>query len=156
GALRNRLAPSVDRDDDALAAEPLDGLADERWPRERGGVQGDLVGAGAQETAHIVDRAEPSADGQRHVEPLRRAADDVEHDVARLVRGRDVEKDELVGTLGVVGERCLNRIAGVAQIDEPHALDDAAVLDVEARDDALGEHTYLAPAPAAAAASRRS
>src|SRR5439155_27211822 len=31
-------------------------------------------------------------------------------------------------------------IAGIAQIDEPYTLDDAAVLHVEAGDDALGQH----------------
>src|SRR4029453_7814603 len=156
GPGRDRRAPRVDRDDDALAPAPPGGLADERGPLERGRVQGDLVGAGAQQAAYVVDRAEPTADGQGHVDPRGRAADDVEHDVARLVRGGDVEEHELVGTLGVIGERGLDRIAGVAQVDELHTLDDATVLYVEARDDALGEHGYLAPALAAAEASRRS
>ncbi len=50
--------------------------------------------------------------------------------------GGDVEKGQLVGA-GVVVERgLLNRIAGVAQVDEIDAFDDAAVLDVEAGDDA--------------------
>ena len=40
----------------------------------------------------------------------------------------------------VVALRHLDRIAGVAQADEVDALDDAAVLDVEAGDDALGQH----------------
>ena len=56
------------------------------------------------------------------------------------MRGVDVEEDQLVGALGVVGQRGLDRIAGVAQVEELHALDHAAVLDVQARDDALGEH----------------
>src|SRR4029453_14502975 len=156
GPGRDRLAPRVDRDDDALAPEPLDGLADERGPLERGRVQGDLVGAGAQQAAHVVDRAEPTADGRGRGDPRGRAGGAGDRGGARLVRAGDVEEHELVGTLGVIGERGLDRIAGVAQVDELHTLDDATVLYVEARDDALGEHGYLAPALAAAEASRRS
>jgi len=48
---------------------------------------------------------------------------------------RDVEEAQLVGTRRVVGDRGLDRIARVAQVDEVDALDDAAVLDVEAGND---------------------
>jgi hypothetical protein len=52
----------------------------------------------------------------------------------------DVEKDQLVGALGVIGLGGLDGVAGVAQLDELHALDDASGVDVEAGDDAAGEH----------------
>ena len=45
----------------------------------------------------------------------------------------------------VVGDGALDRIAGVAQVDEIDALDDAAVLDVEAGDDAGFEGHRDAP-----------
>ena len=48
------------------------------------------------------------------------------------MRGGDVEEDELVGALGVVALRQLDRIARVAQADEVGALDDASGIDVEA------------------------
>jgi hypothetical protein len=59
---------------------------------------------------------------------------------AALVGGRDVEDDDLVGTLPLVGQRPLGRVAGVAQALEADALHDAAVAHVEAGDDAGGEH----------------
>ena len=46
---------------------------------------------------------------------------------------------------GVVAARQLRRIAGVAQPLEVDALDDLAVADVEAGDDALGEHGVTPP-----------
>src|SRR5256884_4620731 len=76
----------------------------------------------------------------RHVDALGRAPRDLEHDLAGLVRGRDVEEDELVGALRVIRERGFDRVARVAQVHEAHALDDATVLDVETRDDPLREH----------------
>src|SRR5574341_362912 len=85
-----------------------------------------------------------------------RPPDDVQHDRAPLVRGRDVEEDQLVRVLLVVGDGCRHGIAGVRQVDEPDALDDAAVLDVEAGDDALGQHPARPHAGTAAWAARRS
>ncbi len=55
-------------------------------------------------------------------------------------RGRDVEEAELVGARRVVGGRGLDGIAGIDEVDEVHAFDDAAVLDVEAGNDAGFEH----------------
>ena len=85
----------------------------------------------------------PTVSGMKHCSAVR--ADDVEDRVAVLVAGGDVEEGELVGAGGVVGPRLLDRIAGVAQVDELHALDDAAVLDVEAGDDADLEHVHQSP-----------
>ena len=68
-------------------------------------------------------------------------------------------KRELVGAGGVIGDGGFDRIAGVAQIDEIDAFDDAAVLDVEAGDDADFEHgSYIGSdgdAGAAAPSQRR-
>ena len=64
------------------------------------------------------------------------ARDDVEDRVAALVARGDVEEAELVGAGGVIGDRGFHRIAGIDEVDELHALDDAAVLHVEAGNDA--------------------
>jgi len=48
---------------------------------------------------------------------------------------RDVEEAELVGALGVVAGRHLDRVAGVGQVQELDALHYAARLHVEAGDD---------------------
>ena len=58
------------------------------------------------------------------------------------MRRGDVEEDELVGALGVVARGELDRVAGVAQVDEVRALDDAPAVDVQARDDALEVHGH--------------
>src|SRR3972149_2618484 len=50
------------------------------------------------------------------------------------------EKTEPVRLFAVVPPRDLHRVSGVPQLHEPDALDDAAVLHVQARDDPLGQH----------------
>ena len=63
---------------------------------------------------------------------------------APLVGGGDVEEDELVRALGVVARGELDGIARVADIDEVHALDHAAGVDVEAGDHTLEVHALQA------------
>ena len=130
----------VDGDDDALRAEFLGRFAHEFAARDGGRVDRDLVGARLQQLADILDRAHAAADRHRHEAALRRALDDVEDRVAVLVAGRDVEEAELVGAGRIVGGGGLDGIAGIAQADEVDALDDAAVLDVEAGNDTDFQH----------------
>ena len=89
----------VDRHDDALAAEFLRRLAHQLGPRHRRGVDAALVGAGQQQPAHVLGRADAAADGQRQEHPRRGARHDVQDRVAVLVAGGDVEEAQLVGAL---------------------------------------------------------
>ena len=80
----------------------------------------------------------PIVNGMNTSSAVRRASSTI---VSRLLARRgDVEEDELVGALGVVARGQLDGVAGVAQVDEVRALDDAAGVDVQARDDALEVH----------------
>ena len=78
-----------------------------------------------------------------------------------MARG-DVEEAQFVGAGGVIGHPGLHGVAGIAQIDEFDALDDAAVLHVEAGDETDLEHGQAAAraarikASAAAGSSRPS
>ena len=105
-----------------------------------GRIDRGLVGAGEQQVADVVERAHAAADRQRHEADFGGAAHDVDQRAAVLVAGGDVEEAQFVGAGLVVGDGAFDRIAGVAQVDEIDALDDAAVLDVEAGDDAGLKH----------------
>src|SRR6201991_5291754 len=94
-------ALGIDCDHDALITEFLGSLLDEFAAADRGAVDRYLVGAGPQQGADIVDGANPAAYRQRHEAGLRRALDDVEHDAAIFMRGRDVKKAQLIGTGGI-------------------------------------------------------
>ena len=47
------------------------------------------------------------------------------------MRGVDVQKTDLVRAGGIIGARRLDRVAGIDQIDEVHALDHAAIGDIK-------------------------
>ena len=130
----------VHGDDHALRAEPVGGGGEELGLAEGGGVDRHLVGPGVEHPSDIGYGADAAADGERDEDGVGGAAHDLGHRGAALVRGRDVEEDELVGAGLVVDERLLHGVARVAEVDEVHAFDDAAVVDVQAGDDALGQH----------------
>src|SRR6266481_4426398 len=110
-----------------------------------------MTGTGtASDTARVSAMSKPDLVPSRSIEvsrispapraAMRRAQATASSPVARralLVARRDVEKAELVSALAVVDPRLLDGIAGVDEIDEIDALDDAAILDVEAGDQAL-------------------
>ena len=125
----------VDRDDDALGAELLGSLAHDVPIGDRGRIDRGLVRARQQKAADVVGGADAAADRQRHETDFRRAPDDVEEDAAVFVACGNVQEAQFVRARSVVSDGALDRIAGVAQIDEVDALDDAAVLDVETGDD---------------------
>jgi hypothetical protein len=111
-----------------------------------------------EQRAHVFDRAHPAADGERHEAALGGAGDHVENGAPLLVARRDVEEAELVGACRVVSCGGLDRIAGVAQIDEFDAFDDAAFFHVEAGDEAdlqHGQNGCCAPSSASAARGSR-
>ena len=156
GSPRRRDPFGVDGDHDALAAELLRRLAHEPAVGDGGRIDRGLVGAGEQQVADVVGGADAAADRQRHETDFRRAPHDVEQDPAVFVARGDVEKAEFVRAGLIVGDRAFDRIAGVAQIDEVDALDDAAVLDVEAGNDARLEGHGTAPSARRASRPRRS
>ncbi len=130
----------VDIDNDALAAEPPSGLPHELGILRGGGIDRDFVAAGQQQIANVVERADSAPHAQRHENHFGRPPDHVEHDLASLVAGRDVQKHQLVGPLLLIPRRHLDRIAGVAQIDEIGPFDHPTTIDVEARNHTLGKH----------------
>jgi hypothetical protein len=133
----------VDGDDDTLAAEALRALGDEIRIAHCRAVDADLICPGKQRRAHILNGADAAAHAEGDENGIGDAADHVEHRVTRFVRGGDVEEDQLVRAFRVVDLRVLDRIARIAQIDEVHALDHAPGVDIEAGDDAFGEHARL-------------
>ncbi len=61
-------------------------------------------------------------------------------DVTLVAGGRDVKEGDLIGALLIVAAGDLDRVAGIAQVNEIGAFDDAAGRDIKAGNDALGEH----------------
>jgi hypothetical protein len=126
--------PGVHRQHQHLAAEPVGDLGHQRGPVDRGGVDRDLVGTGAQQPVDVRDAADTTADGQRDEHLLGGRGDDLHRRRPALVRGGDVEEGELVGPLLVVEPGQLDRVTGVAQLAEVDPLHHPTAVDVEARD----------------------
>ncbi len=111
-------------------------LVDDARSADRAGVDPHLVGAVAEQQVHIVDASDAAADRERDEDCLRGATDHVPRGRAPLMRRGDVEEGQLVGAFDAVLTRQLDRIPGVAKINEVDTLNHPAVMDVQARDDA--------------------
>src|SRR5690606_6658369 len=79
-----------------LAAKAFGGFADERGVGDGSAINADLVGAGQQDGAHVLDTADAAAYGEGNKYTVRYAPHHVNHDVARFMRGGDVEKDKFI------------------------------------------------------------
>jgi hypothetical protein len=112
------------------------------WLRvlDRGGVERNLVGSAFQHGLDVIDGAQAAADGERHEALFGGGSDDVVHDLATVARSGDVEENEFVGTLGIIGLGALDRIAGIAELLKFHTFDDATIGHIEARNDSSAEH----------------
>ena len=95
---------------------------------------------GVENRLRVVDGADAAADRERDEDVVGGAPRELGDRLAPLVRRGDVEEDELVRALDVVALGQLHGVAGVADVDEVRALDDASGVDVQARDDALELH----------------
>ena len=127
--------PRVHGRDHALAAEFLRRFRDQRRAGEGGGVDAAFVGTRQQQPPHVVRAAHPPAHGERQEDFCGCPADHVQDGIPLLVAGGDVEEGEFVRPGRVVDRRLFDRVAGIAQIDEVHAFDHAAVFHVQAGDD---------------------
>ncbi len=130
-------ALGINRHHNTLAAKALGALIDDLRVVHRRTVDADLVGPGQQNGAQVIDRAQAAAHGKRDKDRVGDAAHHLGDDFARLVRCRYVKKHQLISTFAIVDLSLFNRITGIDKIDEIHALDDTAVLDVQAGNDAF-------------------
>ena len=71
---------------------------------------------------------------------VRHAMDYVDHGIALIGTGGDIEEDEFVGSFPVIEGGEFGRVTCINQVDEANALDHASCVHVQAGDDALGEH----------------
>src|SRR3546814_653433 len=129
----------VHRQHQHLVAEPVGDLGDQLGATDGGGVHRDLVRPSTEQAVHVLDRGDSPADRQRDEDLLCGAGDDLHRRGAALVGGRDVQEGQLVRAFGVIGAGQLDRVPGVAQLLEVDALDHAAGIDIETRDDPYGE-----------------
>ena len=135
------IAARVDGDDDGLRAKAAADGVDQGWIGERGGVHADLVCAGLEDLRRIVGGANAAANAEGHKQFARGAADGVEQRLPAFVGRGNVEQHDFVRAFAGVARGLRGRVAGIDEVDELHAFDDAAGVHVETGDDALGDHS---------------
>ena len=104
----------------------------------RGCVDTDFVRACIEEAAHVIDTAHATTNRKRDKHLRSNGLDDRQNQTALVRAGRNVQKSQFVGTLGVVASCDLDGVTGVAQLEKIHTFDHTAGVYVEAGDDTFG------------------
>src|SRR5262249_33499509 len=139
-------------DDDALAPERHGAVADDLRVADGHRVDADLLRARLEDLEHVIDRADPAADPEGHEHVAGDPAHGLEVDLALLGAGGDVVEDDLVDLVAVeaggelLGRRHVDVVLELLRLRAP------PVDDVEAGDQALGQHR---PSQAAKSSSSR-
>ena len=130
----------INGDNEALAAEGLGCGVDDIRRFDGCGVDAHFVSTSQQHFTHVCDSADAAADGEGHETAGGGALHDIQDGAAAIRGGGDVEEDQFVGALIVVGDGGFHGIAGIAEFEKFGAFDDTALIHVEAGDDAAGQH----------------
>ena len=104
---------------------------------------------GIYRRCRIIFFPDTAADGQRQKNSMRDRADGPSERLPAFQRRGDIEDDDLVDAFDVVALRQLRGISGMTQLLELNTLDDLAIANIHARDDAFGQHSASAPCAAA-------
>ena len=119
-----RVLKDVDRDRHGLRTELLHHLGDHLRLAEDGGRGGELVGPRLQHLRGALDGRDAAAHRERDGHDVRDLPRHLDERLAAFDRRGDVEHRQLVRTRGAVRLAALDRIAGILDVDEFHALDD--------------------------------
>ncbi len=129
----------INRHHNALGAKALGGLAHELGVVHRRGIDADLVRPGIEKVADMADMTHATAHCQRDEDLAGHALHRFIGGIPALVTGGDVQKGDLVGAGLVVAPGDLDRVPGIADLDEVHPLHHAALVHVQAGNDAVCE-----------------
>jgi hypothetical protein len=133
--------PGVDGDHDALTTERFRTFTDHRRILQRGGVDGNLVGPCTEDFSYIFRRTQATAHGERYKHLIGHAPDQVGDNRSLVRRRGDVEKSQFVGPFNIVSLPLFDRVSRINQRNEANPFNDAAVVNIEARNDSFRQHS---------------
>ena len=108
-----------------------------------GAVYRNLVGSGVEQARGVLDGTDPAAYGEGDVDPKGDALHQGGERAAPFLGGADVQVDQFVGAVTGVLYAHSDGVPDFAEPLEIDALDDLAVLYIEAGDDALCDHDLI-------------
>ena len=136
----SNILPGVDGDDDEPRAVFRGDAGDEGRIQDGGGVDGDLVGTGIQQSGRIVVGRNSSPDRERNIDPIRNARHLTGEGLAAFQGRADVQIDQFIGPFPGIGDSHFDRIAHLPEVDEIDSFDHLAFFHIQARDDPFHKH----------------
>jgi len=127
----------VDSHNHALIAKKLSPLGNEFGITDSSGIDAHLIRTRGKHLIQIVYGAQAAPHGERNKHLISHSPHHIQHDAATLMRGSNIQKNQLVGALGIINHGLLYRITCIAQCDEIHAFDYSAIFYIKARNNAF-------------------
>ena len=140
------LALRVNRHHDTLIPKCLGAFINHLGAENRRRIHSYLVGTGQQHTTHISYLANTTTHRQWHETLCRGFTHHINHGITTIRGGCNIQKNNLISLLLIVGNRGLHRISSIDKINKIGPLNNPAICDVEAGNDSLRKHTSDLPA----------
>jgi hypothetical protein len=104
-----------------------------------GSIDTHFIGTSVEHGADILQGPNAATDRERNKYFSGDLFNGVNCGVPLLMAGGDIEKSNLVGARLVIAASNLYRVSGITDADEIHALNNTTLVDIEARNNALGQ-----------------
>ena len=134
---------SVNRNDNALAAKFLCRLFDKLRICNSCGIDRNLVCTRQKQIADVIQCAHTSANREGHETGFSGAFHHIQHRAPVFVGRHNIEKAQFISPRRVIGAGRLNRITGIAQVNEVDAFDHTAIFHIEAGNDPGFQHRMV-------------
>lgn len=134
------LIAHVDAGHDALGSVPLRNVTDQCGVGVRRGVDGDLVGTGAQQALNLPDVGDASSDGKRHEAIPTEVVDGFEVRVVIGEMGHDVQQHEFIHVALVVHLDCRQHGSDPTPAVKADTLDQTQLFPQQRRNDTNFQH----------------
>ncbi len=123
-------SPRLDPENDALRAKTLCQTAQQFRILSRGGIDGDLIGAGAEKVPGIVDTPNAAADREGDENIRHCILDNISKVIPSIQAGDCIHVDKLIDTVLVIPARELPRVPHHSETLQMNPLDQVGSLDV--------------------------
>ena len=130
----------IHRQDHTLTAKRLGYFRDQLRPLHRRRIQTHLVRPGPQKFPRILYRPHPSANGQGQKNLLCCFFYRLQKNGSCVTRGRNIEKNQFIRPLLVVGPSTLRRISCVPNRDKLHSFYHPPSIHIQTRNNSLRIH----------------
>jgi hypothetical protein len=130
GQVITKSPPRINCHDNTLATKALRSIADQLWIAYRRTIDTHLISARQKQSAHVLDRPNPTTDRKGNKDGVSYAPHHIDHRIACFMGCRNIQEDQFIRAFLVIDFGLLNRVASINKVNEVYPLDNPAIFDI--------------------------